>query len=137
MNVGAIRNGSLSHEYYSLHLQRRFEQRWAARFGSLVIPAVPKKRRIERPAVNIAPRAAKPKKNPPVRSEVCLCGRLTRRREPAAPGVPAGAYYPSTFPRINSRLRPLETHTQNITAPGPDDARQYRASGPWRRLEHF
>jgi hypothetical protein len=25
-----------------LHLQRRFEQRWAARFGSLVIPAVPK-----------------------------------------------------------------------------------------------
>jgi hypothetical protein len=23
-----------------LHLQRRFEQRWAARFGSLVIPAV-------------------------------------------------------------------------------------------------
>jgi hypothetical protein len=47
-----------------LHLQRRFEQRWAARFGSLVIPAVPKKRRIERPAVNIAPHAAKPKKNP-------------------------------------------------------------------------
>jgi hypothetical protein len=25
-----------------IHLQRRFEQRWAARFGSLVIPAVPK-----------------------------------------------------------------------------------------------
>ncbi len=25
-----------------LHLQRRIEQRWAARFGSLVIPAVPK-----------------------------------------------------------------------------------------------
>jgi len=25
-----------------LHLQRRFEQRWAARFGSLVIPPVPK-----------------------------------------------------------------------------------------------
>jgi hypothetical protein len=26
-----------------LHLQRRCEQRWAARFGSLVFPAVPKK----------------------------------------------------------------------------------------------
>ena len=25
-----------------LHLQRRFEQRWAARFGSQVISAVPK-----------------------------------------------------------------------------------------------
>jgi hypothetical protein len=25
-----------------LHLERRFEQRWAARFGSLVIPALPK-----------------------------------------------------------------------------------------------
>ncbi len=25
-----------------LHIQRRFEQRWAARFGSLAIPAVPK-----------------------------------------------------------------------------------------------
>jgi hypothetical protein len=24
-----------------LHLQKRFEQRWAARFGSLVIPAAP------------------------------------------------------------------------------------------------
>jgi hypothetical protein len=26
-----------------VHLQRRFEQRWAARFGSLVIPAMPQK----------------------------------------------------------------------------------------------
>jgi hypothetical protein len=25
-----------------LHIQRLFEQRWAAQFGSLVIPAVPK-----------------------------------------------------------------------------------------------
>jgi hypothetical protein len=25
-----------------LHLQRRLEQRWATRFGSLVVPAVPK-----------------------------------------------------------------------------------------------
>jgi hypothetical protein len=25
-----------------LHLQRRFEQRWAGRFGSLVIPGAPK-----------------------------------------------------------------------------------------------
>jgi hypothetical protein len=45
-----------------LHLQRRFEQRWAARFGSLVIAARTKERRIE---VNIARRATKAKKNPP------------------------------------------------------------------------
>ena len=25
-----------------LHIQRRFDERWAARFGSLAIPAVPK-----------------------------------------------------------------------------------------------
>jgi hypothetical protein len=25
-----------------LHLQRLFERRWAARFGSLIIPAIPK-----------------------------------------------------------------------------------------------
>jgi hypothetical protein len=30
-----------------LHVQRRFEQRWAARFGSLAIPAHTKERRIE------------------------------------------------------------------------------------------
>ena len=49
-----------------LHLQRRCEQRWAARFGSLVFPAVPKKSgrtkeecRIESLAGQQAPRAAK------------------------------------------------------------------------------
>jgi hypothetical protein len=30
-----------------LHIQRRFEQRWAARFGSLAIPAVPKNPRLK------------------------------------------------------------------------------------------
>ncbi len=37
--------------------------------------------------------------------------------------VPAGAYFPSTYPRIDSRLRSLEAHTQTITAPPP---RHYR-----------
>jgi hypothetical protein len=48
-----------------LHLQKRFEQRWAARFGSPVVPAAPKNVRIKKLTVNIAPRAAKPKKTPP------------------------------------------------------------------------
>jgi hypothetical protein len=42
-----------------LHLQRRFEQRWAARFSSLVVP--PKNVRLKGLTVNIAPRAAKAK----------------------------------------------------------------------------
>jgi hypothetical protein len=48
-----------------LHLQRRFEQRWAARFGSLVIASRTKERRIEGSPANIARRGAKAKKNPP------------------------------------------------------------------------
>jgi hypothetical protein len=54
-----------------LHLQRRCEQRWAARFGSLVMPAVPKKSgrtneecRIENLVGQQAPRAAKANENP-------------------------------------------------------------------------
>jgi hypothetical protein len=39
-----------------LHLQRRFEQRWAAQFGSLAISAVPKTVRSKGSRVNIAPR---------------------------------------------------------------------------------
>lgn len=30
-----------------------------------------------------------------------------------------GAYFPSRYPRINSRLRSLEAHNQAITAPPP------------------
>jgi hypothetical protein len=45
-----------------LHLERRFEQRWAARFGSLVIPAVPKSLGLKGSPVNIARRPAKAKK---------------------------------------------------------------------------
>jgi DNA-directed RNA polymerase alpha subunit len=45
-----------------LHLQRRFEERWAARFGSLVI-APTKQRRIERFAAQHRPRGAKAKEN--------------------------------------------------------------------------
>jgi hypothetical protein len=47
-----------------LHLQRRFEQRWAAQFGSLVIPCVLKNVGLKGSPVNIAPRAAKAKEKP-------------------------------------------------------------------------
>jgi hypothetical protein len=46
-----------------LHLQRRFEQRWAARFGSLVIPAVPKKVGLKGSPVNMPCARQEPKKN--------------------------------------------------------------------------
>jgi hypothetical protein len=42
-----------------LHLQRRFEQRWAARFGTLVMPAVPQNVGLKRP--NAQPCAARGK----------------------------------------------------------------------------
>jgi hypothetical protein len=49
-----------------LHLQRRFEQRWAARFGSLVIPAVPKKNvGLKVSPVDMRRARQKPTKNPP------------------------------------------------------------------------
>ena len=45
-----------------VHIQRRFEQRWAARFSN---PGCTKECRIERLTVNIAPpRAAKAKERP-------------------------------------------------------------------------
>jgi hypothetical protein len=45
-----------------LYLQKRFEQRWAARFGSL---AVPKKVGLKGSPVNVRRTRQKPKKNPP------------------------------------------------------------------------
>jgi len=48
-----------------LHLQRRFEQRWAARFGSLVIPAAPKNVGLKGSPVNMRRARQKRKKNPP------------------------------------------------------------------------
>jgi hypothetical protein len=48
-----------------LHLQRRFEQRWAARFGSLVIRAVPKKVGLKGSPVNMRCARQEPKKDPP------------------------------------------------------------------------
>jgi hypothetical protein len=48
-----------------LHLQRRFEQRWAARFGSLAIPAAPKKVGLKGSPVNLTCARQTPKKNPP------------------------------------------------------------------------
>jgi hypothetical protein len=47
-----------------LHLQRRFEQRWAARFGSLVIPTIPKNVGLKGSPVSIRRARQKPKKNP-------------------------------------------------------------------------
>jgi hypothetical protein len=41
-----------------LHLQRRFEQRWAARFGSLVMPAEPMPSRHGRLSYPIGPAEA-------------------------------------------------------------------------------
>jgi hypothetical protein len=46
-----------------LHLQRRFEQRWAAQFGSLIIPAVPKNVGLK-VRHTLTPCSAKAKKNP-------------------------------------------------------------------------
>ena len=46
-----------------LHIQRRFEQRWADRFGSLV-PDVPKNVGLKGSPVNTARRAAKAKEKP-------------------------------------------------------------------------
>jgi len=47
-----------------LHLQRRFEQRWAAQFGSLVIPSVPANVGLKGSLVNVIRRAAKAKEKP-------------------------------------------------------------------------
>ncbi len=45
-----------------IHIQRRFEQRWAARFGSLVIPAVPKNVGLKASPVNVRRARKKPRK---------------------------------------------------------------------------
>jgi hypothetical protein len=76
VNVGAIRNGGASAMCtIPLELQRRFEQRWAARFGSLVVPAAPKNVGLKRLTINIAPPAAKAREKPAglSRRVVCLC----------------------------------------------------------------
>jgi hypothetical protein len=52
-----------------LHLQRRFEQRWAARFGSPAIPAMPKKVGLKGSPVNMRCARQEPKKSPPAECE--------------------------------------------------------------------
>lgn len=47
-----------------LHLQRRFEQRWAAQFGSKVVPSVPANVGLKGSQDNVARRAAKAKEKP-------------------------------------------------------------------------
>jgi hypothetical protein len=51
-----------------LYLQRRFEQRWAARFGSLVIPTVPKNAGLKGSKSTLRRARQKPKKSPQVES---------------------------------------------------------------------
>jgi hypothetical protein len=46
------------------HIQRRFEQRWVAQFGPLVIPSVPKTVGLKGSPVNVAPRAERAKEKP-------------------------------------------------------------------------
>jgi hypothetical protein len=48
-----------------LHVQRRFEQRWAARFGSLGNPGPTKERRIKGSPGKARRARQKPKKNAP------------------------------------------------------------------------
>src|ERR1700681_2615058 len=52
---GRSGTGASAMSIIPLHLQRRFEQRWAARFGSLVIPAVPMPSRHGRLSYPIGP----------------------------------------------------------------------------------
>jgi len=63
--LGRSETGASAMRIIPLHLQRRFEQRWAARFGSLVIPAAPKNARLKGSPVNMPRARQKPKKNPP------------------------------------------------------------------------
>jgi hypothetical protein len=51
-----------------LHLQRRFEQRWAAKYASPVAPAAPKSIGLKG-SVNSWPRRAKAKEKPAVLSQ--------------------------------------------------------------------
>jgi hypothetical protein len=48
-----------------LHVQRRFEQRWASRFGSLAIPPLPKNLVLKGSPANMRRSQKKQKKNPP------------------------------------------------------------------------
>jgi hypothetical protein len=47
-----------------LHIQRRFERRWVARFGALAIPAAPKKVGLKGSSANMRCARQTPKKNP-------------------------------------------------------------------------
>jgi hypothetical protein len=48
-----------------LHVQRRFEQRWATQFGSLVVAPLPKNVGMKGSSVNLRRARKKQKKNPP------------------------------------------------------------------------
>jgi hypothetical protein len=61
-----------------LHIQRRFEQRWAARFGSLAIPATPKKVGLKGLPVHMCCARQTPKKN---RRAECEARENDRRQE--------------------------------------------------------
>jgi hypothetical protein len=55
--------GALVMSIIPLHLQRKCEQRWAARFAAPVTPAVPKGNRLKG-ALDTSPRPAKAKEKP-------------------------------------------------------------------------
>jgi hypothetical protein len=58
-------NGSFSHEYYTSSPSKTLRAAMGCSVRFAGIPGRAKERRIEKLTVNIAPRAAKPKKNPP------------------------------------------------------------------------
>jgi hypothetical protein len=63
--LGRSGTGASAMSIIPLHVQRRFEQRWAARFGSLGNPGPTKERRIKGSPGKARRARQKPKKNAP------------------------------------------------------------------------
>src|SRR5450755_4920286 len=61
--LGRSGTGASGMSIIPLHLQRRFDERWAARFGSLIIPAVTKNVGLKGSPVNMR-RARKKQQKP-------------------------------------------------------------------------
>jgi hypothetical protein len=65
VNLGAIQNGSLTHEHYSSSPSKTLRAAMGCSFRFAGNPGRTKERRIERTAGQHAPRVAKAKKNQP------------------------------------------------------------------------
>jgi hypothetical protein len=63
--LGRSETGASAMSIIPLHVQRRFELRWATRFGSLVIPPLPKNVGLKGSPVNMRRARKKQKKNSP------------------------------------------------------------------------